>query len=180
MDSEEHLVTLNDTFYLRPLSWWDDTYGRVYLSSNSADAIEVDTSPPVVADQVPKNQDFDLQNGIAIRHTDYEWLSPELLRLTVYWEAIDKPQEDYSVAIHLVQYDPPRSQEDVLAQADRSHPVAGWYPTSRWDKGEVIRDEYLIQIPTGGDIESIRIGMYRQAADGSFINSDWLSLKVGD
>ncbi len=180
MNSEEHLVTLSDTFFLWPLSWWDDKYGRVYLSSNSAFAIEVDTSPPVDANQVPKNQDFDLQNGIVIRNAVIEWLTPELLSLTIYWEAIDKPLEDYSVAVHLVRQDPPLSQEDILAQADRSNPVAGWYPTSRWESGEVIKDEYLIQVPAGASAESVRIGMYQTADDGGFINSEWLSLTIDD
>jgi len=180
LDSDEHLITLSDTFYRRPLSWWEDTFSRIYLSSNSADAIEVDTSPLFAASQVPKNQDFDLQNGITIRRTDFEWLSTESLRLTIYWEATEEPQEDYSVAIHLVKNDPPRGQEDIVAQADSSNPVAGWYPTSRWDRGEIIRDEYLIQVPAGVDAESIRLGMYRKAADGSFINSDWLSINIDD
>jgi hypothetical protein len=107
-------------------------------------------------------------------------LSTESLRLTIYWEATEEPQEDYSVAIHLVKHDPPRGQEDIMAQADSSNPVAGWYPTSRWDRGEIIRDEYLIQVPAGVDAESIRLGMYRKAADGSFINSDWLSINIDD
>jgi len=31
-----------------------------------------------------------------------------------------------------------------LFQEDHAHPVWGWYPTSRWLPGEVVRDDYLI------------------------------------
>jgi hypothetical protein len=87
-------------------------------------------------------------------------------------------EKDYSVAVHLVAHDPPRGAEDVLAQSDAVHPVMGWYPTSRWTVGEVVRDDYLLDVPSGGSPVAVRIGMYRVDQDGAFVNTPWLSLPV--
>lgn len=53
-------------------------------------------------------------------------------------------ESDYSISIR-----PTRGGELILVggellQEDHAHPVWGWYPTSRWLPGEVVRDDYLI------------------------------------
>ena len=86
--------------------------------------------------------------------------------------------DDYSAAVHLVAQDPPMSEADLLDQADNIHPVEGFYPTSGWEVGEIVRDDYLITVPEGSQPKSIRVGMYRFDPDEGFINSAWLSLPV--
>ena len=98
--------------------------------------------------------------------------------LTVVWQAIETPGADYSVAVHLLAVDPPSGPQDILSQADRQHPVEGWYPTSRWSQGESVVDQYLIDIPPDSHPVAVRIGMYRQRSDGSFDNTPWLSLPI--
>jgi hypothetical protein len=88
--------------------------------------------------------------------------------------------EDYSVAVHLVAHDPPRGGEDVLTQADSAHPLQGWYPTSRWGQGEIVRDHYLIQLPEGSTPVAVRIALYRVTPEGEFVNSPWLSQPLPD
>jgi hypothetical protein len=74
--------------------------------------------------------------------------------------------------------DPPRDGTDVLAQADSPHPVNGWYPTSLWHAGEVVRDDYLLTRPPGTSPAAIRVAMYQLNQDGSFTNTAWVSRPI--
>lgn len=178
MDGREHLLTLSKTFYLRPLSWWDQRYGQVFLSGYTPEIIEVDKEPPITRQESALDQFIDLGNNIAVKATELEWLSPGKLQLTIFWETIAHPQMDYSVAVHLVSQVPPEGPEDIISQADSRHPVGGWYPTSRWEEGEIIRDKYLIEIPEGSNPQALRLSMYHLAEDGSYVNSEWITLPL--
>jgi hypothetical protein len=78
----------------------------------------------------------------------------------------------------LVAHDPPRDGSDVLSQADSLHPVAGWYPTSQWQAGEIVRDCYVIDVPAGSAPVAVRVALYRVGDSGDIVNSPWLSLPV--
>ena len=176
----DRLVTFSKTLYRRPVSWWEERLGRVYLSSAAPEIVEIGTEPPLAPADVPPGPELDLGNGLWIRSAqlspgeDGGWV------LTVYWQAESAPALDYSVAVHLVAWDPPRGAKDVLFQADQAHPVYGWYPTSRWGAGEIVREHYLIQPPQGVVPQAVRIALYHTGADGNFVNSPWLSLPVDD
>jgi len=176
IDGEDRLLTLSKTFYLRPISWWDERFGNVYLSSYEPGVIEVDVKPPLNESTLTSDQETDLGNGIMVRKTETEWLSPQLLRLTVYWEARIEPEVDYSVAIHLVDKNPPVGPENILAQADSTHPVGGWYPTSRWTIGEIVKDDYLVGVSPDIAPVAVRMAMYQVDEEGNFINTDWLTM----
>ena len=172
------LLTLSRTMYRCPISWWEERLGRVHLTSAAPGVIELGTVPLLHAAEVPAGTSLELGNFIRILSAQLMLTSPKTYLLTIYWQAEDIPLFDYSVAVHLVSHDPPWGPQDILAQADRAHPVDGWYPTSRWSKGEIVRDHYLIRTPDGGQPVAVRLTMYRQAADGQFINSAWLSLPL--
>lgn len=178
MDGPDHLLTLNKTFYLRPLSWWDQRYGKVYLSGYTPEIIEVDTKPPTNFQESATDQFVDLGNNIGVKATKLEWLSLGKLQLTTYWETIAEPQMDYSVAVHLVNQVPPEGQEDIISQADSQHPVCGWYPTSRWEEGEIIQDTYLIEVPEEANPQALRLSMYHLDENGSYVNSEWVTLAL--
>jgi len=174
------LLTFSKTFYRRPMSWWQEHLGEVSLSSAAPGIVEIGQQPPVAPADVPPGPQLDLGNGVRIRSAR---LSPETERklvLTVYWQAETSLALDYSVAVHLVAADPPRSAEDILSQADQAHPVYGWYPTSQWHAGEVVRDHYLVEVPANAEPQAVRIAMYHTDAAGSFVNSPWLSLPIAD
>lgn len=52
----------------------------------------------------------------------------------------------------------------LLAQKD-SQPVTGFYPTSRWRAGQIVRDQYdlLFSDDTGVNAAGVRLGMYLPA-----------------
>ena len=61
---------------------------------------------------------------------------------TLYWQTRAEPGNDYTVFAHLL--DP---NGKIVAQADHQ-PQDGQYPTSIWDIGEQVRDDFAIHIPS--------------------------------
>ena len=179
----ERLLAPDQTLRIFPVSYFEERLGPLYLGSAAPGVVEL--SPTPIIDEpslwassgiVPA--DFDLGNGARIRGWRADWASENELLLTVYWGA-DRPLEvDFSTAVHLVAQDPPAGPADILAQADRAHPVDGWYPTARWRAGEIVRDSYLLSVPEGSNPAAIRVAMYRTDPETGFVNTPWLSLPV--
>ena len=172
-----HLLTLSKTFYQRSPEWWASLLGPISLTSAAPDIVEIQTQPRL-APIAPESDVLALGNGIAIHQADLAWLPDNQLLLTVTWQAQQPDLGDYSVAVHLVSQDPPTGSQDILAQADSSHPVYGWYPTSRWQPGELVTDHFLLAVPEGAAPQAVRVGMYQSLPDGAFQNTAWLSLPV--
>ena len=99
--------------------------------------------------------DYTLGEQIALRGYDLgtaEIEAGETLPLTLYWEALSAPDRDYTVFIHVLD-----ESGKVWAQQD-AQPAQGSYPTSLWEKGEVVEDRHDIPLPA--DLPS---GRYRVA-----------------
>jgi 4-amino-4-deoxy-L-arabinose transferase-like glycosyltransferase len=80
----------------------------------------------------------------------------ETTHLTLYWEATNKPTEDYTVFVHLLD-----ANGKLISQQD-NQPQNGMYPTSFWDAGEQVQDEYALMVDPGalaGDY-TLAVGMY--------------------
>ena len=99
--------------------------------------------------------------GESIRLLGFD-LEPETVRpgdsvsLTLHWEALQKPEGDYTVFTHLL-----APSGELYGQRD-GQPQDGKYPTYLWDEGEHIRDLYTLTVapdaPPGA--YEIAIGMY--------------------
>ena len=78
------------------------------------------------------------------------------LHLTLYWRAERDIDQDFVVFNHLVGED-----GSVYTQKD-STPVDGYYPTTQWSAGEVIRDRYDLVIPVDAPLQTYTImtGLY--------------------
>lgn len=176
----DRLLLPNQTLYIFPLSYWEDLLGPLYLATAAPGVVEVSPFPVILPNEVPAEVNFDLQNGLRIRQVEATWPAADRLLLTVYWEVVRPVADDYSVAVHLVAQDPPQSERDILAQADKAHPVEGWYPTSRWRLGEIIRDRYLLPVPPDSSPVAVRISLYRSDPAAGFVNTPWLSLPFGE
>jgi hypothetical protein len=172
-----HLYTLSRTFYERPLSWWESLLGPVSLSSPAYGVVAIRPATQAGASAAPGPPRLTLENGVAVQAADLAWIDEDTLELEVVWRALRPIETDYSVAVHLLRADPPAGPADLLDQDDRAHPVDGWYPTSRWRAGEMVRDHYRLRVPAEAAPVAVRVGMYRQTADG-FENSPWLSLPL--
>lgn len=111
-----------------------------------------------------KRQDFNLANKVTLigYKVDEAELGPgENIRLTLYWQAEEEMSTDYTVFTHLID-----EEGNIWGQMDRQ-PVEGDYPTSFWDIGEIIEDEYTLAInedaPAGQYL--LEVGMYELATE---------------
>jgi hypothetical protein len=79
----------------------------------------------------------------------------QTLKLTLYWRAETAPGVDYTTFLHLR-----NGANETVAQKD-SPPAAGRYPTSLWDKGEIIIDEMVLPLDgvTPGEYTPV-VGLY--------------------
>lgn len=80
----------------------------------------------------------------------------DTLHLTLYWQAQREMDEDYTVFVHLID-----EAETLWGQKD-GWPEGGFYPTSFWDPGEMVRDQYDLvidpQAPPG--LYRFEVGLY--------------------
>jgi hypothetical protein len=83
-------------------------------------------------------------------------------RIILYWRALTRVSRDYTVFVHLID-----ASGVIRAQRDTA-PRAGSYPTSSWDRGEIVPDEYTLNVPSDApsSVYQIELGMY-----------DWPSLQ---
>lgn len=77
--------------------------------------------------------------------------------LTLEWQALREMPINYTTFVHLVD-----SAGTIVSQAD-SQPRGGSYPTSIWDKGEVVIDAYRlpIELDTPAGEYSLIVGLYQ-------------------
>jgi hypothetical protein len=71
------------------------------------------------------------------------------LRITLFWQATRSIASDYFISVRLI-------QGGEFFQQDHP-PVWGAYPTSCWKPGEIVRDDYFLEVPQGqaGKIEVV-------------------------
>jgi hypothetical protein len=84
-------------------------------------------------------------------------LATNQLAVTLYWEATQTPDFDYSAYVHLVDVD-----GKLVAQADQSPGAGQHYPPTAWLPGDIIADEHQIALPKAGTSGSytLAIGVY--------------------
>ncbi len=78
------------------------------------------------------------------------------LSLTLYWQALRAPVEDYTIFVHLL-----GPEGELLAQHD-APPLGGLYPTSRWIAGDVFIQQVSLSVPTDAQpgTYALLAGMY--------------------
>ena len=88
-----------------------------------------------------------LENALLGYDLERESASPGgVVSLTLYWQALASLDDDYTVFVHLLGEHNPATNGPLWAGHD-GQPDGGRYPTSRWQSGEIVRDDYLITIP---------------------------------
>lgn len=78
------------------------------------------------------------------------------VHLVLFWQVLDDVEQDYTVFNHLV------SADGALAGQKDNAPVDGFYPTSLWRAGAIIRDQYDIALAADAPVGRYRIetGLY--------------------
>jgi len=141
---------------LRMMNGIGDTLATADLGPLTIEAAERLFTPP--DSQYPMDAAF----GEEIKLIGYSLeaaAAPDTYNLTLVWQALTQPNDDYTVFVHLLQPDgscaPCVWQQDVM-------PQQGQYPTSRWRPGEVVVDEYQIVLPeeTPPGEYPLEVGLY--------------------
>ncbi len=99
----------------------------------------------------------------AIQLRGYEWFPAEpgpgdTLLVTLYWQAMQSVEADYTLFVHLYaageENKPPAVQHDAP-------PCAGKYSTSRWQPGEIIANQHQLVLPVTPDqTYTLAVGWY--------------------
>jgi len=80
-------------------------------------------------------------------------------RVTYFWRCLDKMEENYTLVTQF------EGRHDQTYRIDQSHHgVNRAYPTSMWQMGEVIREEYQVEVPA--DYPPIRYALWVGVRDG--------------
>ena len=107
------------------------------------------------------------------------------IHLTLFWQCLGEMDEDYTVFTHLVD-----GEGNIWGQKDNP-PVDGFYPTTEWEAGEIVRDQYDILVSPEalpGEYQ-LEVGMYLaetgerlEILDGSVVDNKILlgKMEVGE
>jgi hypothetical protein len=162
-----------DTFYNYGLVWWRKRLGTIHLSSASSRIVAVSTTPPITEATLPHPDRPAVPLGnspVVLRDWQAEPLGENTWQVTLFWQATGHPDRDYSVSLKATDREAISNPGDIVAQADSSAPVHGWYPTTLWSPGEIVRDDYVITSPPDRLAQRVEVSLYTQAAAGQFQN----------
>jgi 4-amino-4-deoxy-L-arabinose transferase-like glycosyltransferase len=84
----------------------------------------------------------------------------EGLRLRLQWQTLAPLTADYTAFVHLV------DGAGALVAQDDQQPLDGFYPTSRWHVGQIIEDQFVLNLPKNlppGDY-TLHTGLYDLAS----------------
>jgi hypothetical protein len=123
--------------------------------------IKIGKTPPgltlaTAQPQVPVDQPFGDPTALRLLGYDLAHSSESDFKLRIYWQVEAPLNVDYTTFVHLRD-----GSGELVAQQDQP-PLKGAYPTSLWDRGEIIADDIILSIPPGltaGQYEVV-VGMY--------------------
>jgi hypothetical protein len=98
------------------------------------------------------------------------------IHLILFWNALREMEKDYTVFVHLVD-----EGGNIGGQKDNP-PVDGFYPTTQWEEGEIVRDQYDLIISSDaqpGDYW-LEVGMYLAETGERLVIVDGNGNVVGD
>lgn len=105
----------------------------------------------------PTSFDFGGAIRLSGRETPVAAKAGSTLSVVLYWQTLRTPNANYTTFLHLLD-----AQGQRVAQLDLP-PFGGTRPTSNWQPGEVVRDEYPMVLPPGLAPGSYRlvVGLYQ-------------------
>jgi hypothetical protein len=87
-------------------------------------------------------------------------------RCSLYWQAKTRPATDYTVSVRPETEGQPIPGADGQPLIQDHQPVWNSYPTSRWQPGEVVRDDYVLSLPGEVVPDGAHIVIYHATPDG--------------
>jgi hypothetical protein len=118
----------------------EDTIMTANLGKLTVEAADRLFNPP--SSQYPLAATFGEE--ISLLGYSVEEKTPDRYDINLVWQALKEPAENYTVFIHVLD-----SDGNCCVWQQDIQPQQGAYPTDRWIAGEVIIDEYAIELPEG-------------------------------
>jgi hypothetical protein len=88
----------------------------------------------------------------------------DLLHVRVWWHVLFQLEADHTILVHVYNAD-----GDMLASGD-TPPLRGAFPTSLWEDGDVIVDEYEVVVPAGG--VTLGLGLYNSESGARLMTAE--------
>lgn len=127
-----------------------------------------------------KIDDFNFGNMFTLRGYEFHVNENDsTVTINLYWQALQRPDFDYSVFVHLID-----ESDSLIAQDDHAPGEVHNYPPTVWLPGDIIADEHRIQIPRlPPGYYRFRVGVYNWATgdrlpvfvDGQYVGN-WIIL----
>jgi hypothetical protein len=117
--------------------YWELTCDRVYRATVEVLPIDRSVYSPPETVQWSNFVDF---FGVELPEGNEIW-SGGTLTVSIYWQALQPADQDYSIFLHLV------DQNGVVVAQDDGYPRHNTYPTTAWHRNETIVDIRTIDIP---------------------------------
>jgi hypothetical protein len=167
-DLPELIFIHQSVLYIAGPEQWREKYGPAVAFGSQGELMIAVRATPVLEPIAPRplaaTDDIQLVAGKAELKEDGN------LTVSLLWQAIQSPDHNYSVFIHVTDKEQILSPDDLVAQGDRIHPVAGFYPTSSWRAGEKVQDNHLVLLPADRAAQKVIVGLYTVDENGNFSN----------
>jgi hypothetical protein len=107
----------------------------------------------------PVKTDYPLPEEVAARLPRANW------QIALYWQTSQALAEDYTISVRpLVEGQVISVNGEALIQDHQ--PMWGFYPTSRWQPGIIVRDVYALSLPVGVNPDTVQIVVYKATSTG--------------
>jgi len=127
--------------------------------------IALETTPRKTMPGAARQVDIDFGSALVLQGWETVSRSPGQWLVTLYWQAAAPPGYDFTISVRPV-------RQGQLIHADGEpvmmdhQPVWGFYPTSRWQTGEFVRDAYTLSLPDDSPPDAFQVVVYRATASG--------------
>lgn len=182
---EQYVVIEHEDFRTRlllPEVFPDATTGPRFVDDTGQVYADVYTRPPGAEPRPAPIERLDVALGDGIRLEGYDLLPDTpapggVLYVRLYWLVDARPEADWTVFVHLLGQ--PKADGNRLWVGKDSPPGNASLPTSRWQPGWRIIDEYALPLPADLPAGSydIEIGMYQ--ADGQRLPASGEAIRLG-
>lgn len=148
-------VTLFQQEIGQPAAWW--SAGAHLVEALRQPRWELTQPPHIPAGCFPVP-------GLELMGLDVLPAEPGSLHVALYWRA-QQPLPDMTVSVRPLQAGAYLRRDGMLAAQDHL-PAWNAYPFSRWHPGEVVRDDYVIGLPAGAQVDGLEVLLYRPGDAG--------------
>lgn len=161
------IYTDQGTLFVYGVDWWAQRLGSpLRITSAGPNLLEIAARPLAS----PTHPPLLIGDGIGLEGCEVRFTQQaQSLQVVLYWVAQHTTRTDYSTYVYASDHEAIVTLDDLVAQSDSAGAVYGWYPTTHWQAGEVVREDHLLEVPAGRPARFLFAGMYARDAAGHVV-----------